>query len=196
VVKSVSLLICPRCWRPLALLGFHVTALDISAVPARVIGRTLRSPNHPVNAIRGFVIGDDSTVTFAHSGPIDAELCLPMHRSADHAPRGGGALSFVTGDLLEPNVCPGPFDVVIERRTLQLFPPDEQISGCDRLVGRLAQRGLFVSHEHQGGWRPGQARTHHAERWLRSKGFVVRSGAGDERYDSAPRLAYLIFSTG
>lgn len=180
----------------LALFGFHVTALDISVVAAEVLGRALRSPDHPVHAIPGFVIGDDNTVTFLHSGPIDAELCPHMHRSADHAPRGGGALSFITGDLMDPDVCGGPFDVVIERRTLQLFPRDEQISACGRLVGRLAERGLFVSHEHQGGWRRDQARTHHAEAWLRSKGFVLRSGAGDERYDSAPRLAFLIFSTG
>jgi hypothetical protein len=180
----------------LAMLGFHVTALDISAVPADVLGRTLRSPQHPVHRIPGFVIGDDNAVTFARSGPIDPELCPAMHRNADHGPKGGGTLAFITGDLMDPHVCPGPFDVVIERRTVQLFPRDEQISACDRLVERLAECGVFVSHEHQGGWRPGQARTHLAEAWLKSRGFVLRSGAEDDQYDSAPRLAYLMFSTG
>jgi hypothetical protein len=180
----------------LALLGFQVTALDISAVPAEVLGRMLRSPEHPVHRIPGFVIGDDNAMTFACSAPIDSELCPPMHRSADHAPKGGGALSFVTGDLMDPGVCPGPFDVVIERRTVQLFPQDAQISALDRLVGRLPERGVFVSHEHQGGWRPGQARTHHAEGWLRSRGFVLRHEAEGDQCDSALRLACLMFSTG
>ena len=74
----------------LALLGFHVTALDISAVPAEVIGRMLRRLDHPVHRIPGFGIGDDDVVTFGCSGPIDSELCPPMHRSADHAPGAAG----------------------------------------------------------------------------------------------------------
>jgi hypothetical protein len=180
----------------LALLGFRVAALDISAVPADVFRRALRSPEHPVHRIPGFLIGDDNAVTFPFDGPIDPELCPPMHRSADHSPKGGGTLTCVTGDLMDPDVCPGPFDVIIERRTVQLFPRSEQLSALHHLVGRLADRGVFVSHEHQGCWRPGEPRRHYAEEWLRSQRFVVRNGAdGDER-DSAPRLAYLMFSTG
>ena len=180
----------------LALLGFQVTALDISAVAARALERMLRGPEHPVHRIPGFAFGDDNAVTVAGDGPIDPELCPDMHRSADHAPKGGGALAFVTGDLMDPEVCPGPFDVVIERRTVQLFPQHEQISALHRLVERLAESGVFVSHEHQGGWEPGETRSHHAEAWLRSRGFVVRSDAEGEQPDSAPRLAYLMFSTG
>jgi hypothetical protein len=180
----------------LTLLGFQVTALDISAVPARVLGRMLHNPEHPAHRIPGFGIGDDNAVTFACDAPIDPELCPAMHRSAAHAPRGGGALAFVTGDLMDPNVCPGPFDVVIERRTVQLFPQHEQISALDRLIGRLAERGVFVSHEHQGGWRPGEPRTHLAEAWLTSRGFVLRSEAEGDPRDSVQRLASLRFSTG
>jgi hypothetical protein len=180
----------------LALLGFHVTALDISVVPADVIGQSFQNPQHPVHRIPGSVIGDNGSVSFAGSGPIDPDLCPPMHRSADHTPRGGGALSFVTADLTDPEVCTGPFDVVIERRTVQLFPPHERLSACGRLVARLAERGVLVSHEHQGGWRPGEARTHFARAWLASKGFAVLSRAADDRHDSAERLAYLVFSSG
>jgi hypothetical protein len=180
----------------LALFGFHVTALDISAVPAHVFGRMLRNPEHPAHRIPGFGIGDDNTVTVACDGPIDSERCPAMHRSAHYAPKGGGVLAFVTGDLMDPNVCPGPFDVVIERRTVQLFPKHEQISALDHLIGRLAERGVFVSQEHQGRWRPGEPRAHHAEAWLRSRGFVLRSEADGNRLDSAKRLASLMFSTG
>jgi len=180
----------------LALLGFQVTALDISAVPAQVFAFMFRSPDHPVHRIPGFRIGNDNTVTVACDGPIDPELCPPMHRSADQAPKGGGALAFVTGDLIDPDVCPGPFDVVIERRTVQLFPQHEHTTALHRLSERLAERGVFVSQEHQGGWRPGEPRTHHAEAWLKSRGFVLESEAKGDQRDSAPRLAYLMFTSG
>jgi hypothetical protein len=178
----------------LALHGFDVTALDISAVPSQVFLRTMQDPEHPVRRIPGFCTGDDGSVAFGASVLIDPEVCPPMHRSADHPPRGGGSVSFVTGNLMKQDVCPGPFDVVIERRTLQLFQGVDQISALDRLVARLGHRGTFVSQEHQGAWRPGDARMHYAEARLKALGFVLRShGTGDK---AAARLAYLIFSTG
>ena len=180
----------------LALLGFRVTALDISAVTAQVLGRMLRNPEHPVHRIPGFGIGDDNAVTFACGGPIDPELCPAIHRSVDRGPRGGGALAFVTGDLMNSDVCAGPFDVVVERRTVQLFPQHERFSALGRLVDRLAGRGVFVSHQHQGWWKPHEPRTHYAEAWLKSQGFVLRSQVEGNQLDSAPRLADLMFSTG
>jgi hypothetical protein len=180
----------------LTLYGFNVTALDISTVPSEVIASALRRPEHPVHGIPGFSIDDTNVVSFGAPGPIEPERCPPMHRSPHHLPKGGGTLSFVTGDLVNPRVCAGPFDVVIERRTVQLFPPEERLPAVQRLVARLADRGLFVSHQHAGGWRPDEPPTHYAEEWLRSQGFVVRSGLDRELADAAPRLASLIFSTG
>ena len=180
----------------LTLYGFDVTALDISTVPSEVIASSLRRPEHPVHGIPGFSIDDANVVTFREAGTIEPDRCPPIHRSADHLPTGGGTLSFVTGDLVTPEVCVGPFDVVIERRTIQLFPPEERLPAVQCLVARLADRGLFVSHQHAGGWRPGESRTHYAQEWLRSEGFVVRSGSDRELADSAPRLASLMFSTG
>ena len=180
----------------LALHGFHVTALDLSAVAAQALGRALRHPEHKLHRIPGFGIGDDTTLTFACDGPIDADLCPAIHRSADFGPRGGGSLALVTGDLMEPDVCPGPFDVVIERRTVQLFPQDERLSALDRLIGRLAERGTLVSHEHQGRWRPGEPRTHYATAHLRASAFVLRAEADGDQCNAAQRLASLMFSTG
>jgi len=86
-------------------------------------------------------------------------------------------LRFVCGDLFDATACPGPFDAVIERCTLQLYSPDERTLGLERLTGRLAQRGLFVSHVHMGGWRPGQPREHYARPWLAAHGFREDPGA-------------------
>jgi len=180
----------------LALFGFDVTALDISAIPAQVYEGMMRDPEHAVHQIPGFGMREDGSVTFGAPGLIDPDLCPAMHRGSDHPPKGGGSLSFVTGDFTTPEICPGPFDVVIERRTLQLFRGVDPIGALDRLVARLGDRGIFVSHEHRGRWKPGDPCTHFAEAWLKSRGFVLRSSADSEECDATARLACLTFSTG
>jgi hypothetical protein len=180
----------------LALHGFDVTALDLSAVPAEVFARKRVDPEHPMHRIPGFAAREDGSVAFGHPGLIPPELCPKMHRSDDHPPRGGGSLAFVTGDLTNPEVCPGPFDVVIERRTLQLFPEAERIVALERLVARLGNRGTIVSHHHMGGWRPGDSRTHFASEPLLARGFVFASAATPGDCESAARFARLMFSTG
>lgn len=179
----------------LALDGFTVTALDISAVPGEVFRALLHDTEHPLSRIPGPNVNDDGSATFAGAGLIDPELCPPMHRSADYPPRGGGSLSFLTGDLVDPAICSGPFDVVIERRTLQLFPEAERLVALDRLIARLSNRGVFVSQQHVGRWRPGDDRTHYADAWLASRGFVMRSETSDDPR-GATRLACLTFSSG
>ncbi len=175
----------------LALHGFRVTAMDISTVPAASFEAGLRDPQHPCHRIAGIRLSDDGSVSFDEGATFDPELIPPMHRSADYLPRGGGALHFVSGDLFDPAICPGPFDVVIERRCVQLFPRTDQPEALERLIARLSPRGTFISHEHQGFWKPGDDRTHYAERWVASHGFAVRP-----RRPHADRLADLIFSTG
>lgn len=150
----------------LATQGFAVTALDISSVPAELMNQR----------------------------PIDALPLANMHGDGPAVLHPGGCFNCVTGDLMDPSVCPGPFDVVIERRTVQLMPEHERRAAFDRLVSRLATDGVFVSQQHVGGWRPGEPRDHYAAGWLNVHGFSPY-----RRHDSAPResrLAWLIFSTG
>ncbi len=180
----------------LALHGFDVVALDISAIPAVLRLANLRDPGHPARRIPGFALSDDGVVTVGGSDPIDPELCPPIHRSAEHPNRGGGSLASVTGDLMDPALCQGPFDVVIERRTVQLFPEAERPAALERLVARLADHGTFVSHEHRGCWRPGDSRTHFASPWLAERGFDLNAW-GDENTQAAEgRIARLMFSSG
>jgi hypothetical protein len=119
-----------------------------------------------------------------------------MHESADYPVRGGGSLSLATGDLADPGVCPGPYDVVIERRTLQLFPEAERLEALNRLVARLSNRGVFVSQEHRGSWKPGDDRTHYADAWLASRGFVMHRDTAARELAVVARLACLTLSTG
>jgi len=43
------------------------------------------------------------------------DFCSP------HIRRQGRRVEFVVGDLLDTTLCPGPFDLIIERRTVQRF---------------------------------------------------------------------------
>jgi hypothetical protein len=179
----------------LALHGFDVVALDISAVPADQRLANLQHPGHPARRIPGFALSNGGVVTLGGSEPIDPELCPPIHRSPEHPNRGGGSLSSVTGDLMDPELCQGPFDVVIERRTVQLFPEADRPAALERLVARLADHGTFVSHEHRGYWRPGDRRTHFAEAWLTERGFAL--DAWNSGMPAAEgRIARLVFSSG
>lgn len=177
----------------LALYGFDVTVLDVSAVPRAVFASIVASPDHAFQKISGFTARGEAEVTFESHGPIDPELCPPMHRSVDHPPKSGGSLRYVTGSLLDSDACPGPFDVVIERRTVQLFRPEERPGALERLANRLGGTGMLISHEHQGGWRPHQSRLHYAAEWAKQNGFETRF---DPAAETATRLAWLFFSTG
>ena len=179
----------------LAVHGFQVTALDLSPVAGARMAKSLCDPDHPMQQIPGFRITDDGVV-FDGSGPIPSQLCPKIHRTDDTAAQRGGSLRFVSGDLTVSDVYPGPFDVVIERRTVQLFPDGEQESALDRLAGRLAARGTLVTHLHDGCGGPDRHRPHHAREWSRSRGFVVDYEVNEEMQRSAQRLVCLRLSTG
>jgi Methyltransferase domain len=109
--------------RALAAGGFDVTALDISPV----------------------------AVSWAEACHVDSRalgrFCSPeLHRP-------GGRVEFVVGDLLDLTVCPGPFDVVVERRTVQSFAEHERSAALSALAGRLND----LSGVRQGEWAPGPA---------------------------------------
>lgn len=186
----------------LALLGFDVTALDLSDVPREQLERARRSADHPLHRVPGLVFREDGSASVAGAGPIDGGFCPTMHRSAAHPNRAGGVLRFVTGDLCDAAVCPGPFDVVVERRTAQLFPEPLRSLVLERLTSRLATPGVFVSQEHHPG-EPRRGGDHFASAWLRDRGFAVAPAGGDaargELLVSAPsrtpvRLALLAFT--
>jgi hypothetical protein len=104
------------------------------------------------------------------------------------------------GDFRDPAVCPGPFDVVIERRTVQLFPDDDRANALQLLADRLDGHGIFLSHCHDARWRPPAARVHLTEPWFEENGFVMDQSWG--RLDSNPAwvkeqlVAWIQMTTG
>ncbi|MGH9309188.1 MAG: hypothetical protein ACRD1U_07430 [Vicinamibacterales bacterium] len=176
----------------LAMHGFHVTALDISKVPSTVLVAALSSLEQSASRISGMRVTPERIVFGEPGCAIPADVCPPIHRTPHRLPQGGGSLASVTGDLIDPAICPGPFDAVIERRTVQLFPEVEREVALDRLASRLGARGLFVSHFHDGCGGPGRWRPHYATGWVASRGFVL----GREAEAEALRLALLVHTSG
>lgn len=139
--------------RALAAAGFEVTALDISSVA--------------VAYAQAYVVDEDGFGRFGR-------YCSP----ALHRP--GGHVEFVVGDLLDPMVCPGPYDVVIERRTVQWFAEQERALALSAIASRLRKVGIFLSQclddpfPIELGW--SQHRTglfHASEFWFREQGWVT-----------------------
>ena len=126
--------------KALALAGFDVTVLDISPLAIKVAQEW--------------------------NVPDEVLLKLIEGRQAGRRRR----VRFVAGDLLDASVCPGPFDVVLERRTLQLYPDEDRPAAMRALAARVATPGIFFSHSHRnlasGVWPANDPSAwFHAEQW-------------------------------
>jgi len=146
----------------LAWAGFDVTALDLS--PFAMEAAKGAAP--PDEFLAGLVGG--------RSGGLN------------------GHVELVVGDLCDGACCPGPYDVVIERMTLQLYPDEERPIAMKAVANRLASRGLFFSHCHDGGWRPPASPRHATESWFVAGGWKIWTG------DTVltERVAWLFTTTG
>lgn len=106
----------------------------------------------------------------------------------------GGKVEFVTGNILDPDVCPGPFDVIIERCTVQNYYSKDIGSVMNPLVERLSENGIFLSHCHNGAWRPPAKRQHFSESWFHEGGWTIWDGHTGRK--PSGRVAWLTLSTG
>lgn len=148
--------------RALAWAGFDVTALDLSPWASEVASEAAPGDEALARLVGG------------RSGGVS------------------GRLEFVVGDLGDPACCPGPYDVVIERKTLQLWPDEARSAATEAVANRLGSRGIFFSHCHDGGWRPSEPRLHRIEPWFAAKGWEFwRPGA-----PLTGRVAWTFMTTG
>jgi hypothetical protein len=148
--------------RALSVAGFDVTALDLSPFAMATCER-MRPPEDYIDR---FLEGRER--------------------------RPGGRVRFVSGDLRDGSLCPGPYDVVIERKTLQLFPPAERLSALKAVTARLADPGILYSHAHNGAWRPGESCEHPLRALMEQEG-LPECQAG---VPPAGRERWLFLSTG
>lgn len=167
--EGTSHVLCAGCGvsqepQALAEAGFQVVALDISP---RAIEITQRLDLYS-EAFEGF--------------------CDPDMR------REGGQVEFVVGDFFDLEVCPGPFDVIIERRTAQLFAKDDLGGAMSVLANRLIPNGIFLSHCHDGGWKPPVEPNHFTKPWFEEHGWAIWNGSPGEK--PSGQVAWLDISTG
>jgi hypothetical protein len=106
----------------------------------------------------------------------------------------GGSVQFVAGDLFD-QACPGPFDMIIERRTVQLFDEADRTRALESLVGRLGAKGILFSQCHAASWRPPGRPVHAAEAWFRAKESITVH-KGRELHSTSGQVAWLLFTTG
>ena len=102
-----------------------------------------------------------------------------------------GKLEYVQGDLHDSSLCRGPYDMIVERRTLQLFPDDRRPRAIAAVADRLAMRGIFFSQSHNGGWRPPEPRIHRLAESFDKQGWP-RLGPGP----LSGRAVWLLMTTG
>jgi len=127
--------------RALAWAGFDVTSVDISPLAAKVASDATPPDDYLAKLVQG------------RSGGLN------------------GRLEFVVGDICDPAGCPGPYDVVIDRRTLQLWPDADRPMAIQAVANRLASRAIFFSQSHDGGWRPPAPRQHRVKPWFVAQGW-------------------------
>lgn len=148
--------------RALAWAGFEVTVLDLSPFATEVAQRATFPDN-----LLNYIVGGRS-------------------------PGSDGHVEFVVGDLCDLACCPGPYDVVIERKTLQLYPPEQRPAALQGIARRLASRGVFFSHCHNGRWRHSEPRIHAHDAWFTAEGWPRWQGETPLN----GRVAWLFMSTG
>jgi hypothetical protein len=151
----------------LAAAGLNVTVLDISGVATR-FAETIHNA----------------------SGGLDFS-------KRRQPPRPGGRVEFVIGDLLDLTMCPGPFDVVIERRTVQVLPEDVRPAALSALSQRLAEVGIFLSvclddpFPPDLGWSQHRSGLYHASQsWFEQNGWTLWDGVPSGSL--AGRVAWLV----
>ena len=148
--------------RALAWAGFDVTALDLSPYATEVA----KEATPPTELLAQLVGG--------RSGGLN------------------GNLKFVSGNLCDAECCPGPYDVVIERLTLQLYSDEYKPRALQAVADRVASPGIFFSQSHNGGWKPPAPCVHANEWWFRAKGWPIWPCDGP----LTTRVAWLLTSTG
>jgi hypothetical protein len=151
--------------RALAWAGFDVTVLDLSPFAMKVASEAA-----PPAEFLAQLVGGRS------AGP-------------------NGDLKFVVGDLCDAACCPGPYDVVIERLTLQLYlckGEGDHSAALQAVANRLASPGIFFSQSHDGAWKPSKPRIHWNESYFRANDWPIWPIDGT----FTTRVAWLFTTTG
>lgn len=101
----------------------------------------------------------------------------------------GGTINYIVGDFTDRSICPGPYDVIITRRTLQYFTRSNFLGVLDLLIEKLTDEGIFVNHTHNA-YDVGFA----IEEYLRLHNFVIHNP--NKELSKGKRIGWLFGSSG
>ncbi len=152
--------------------------------------------------VRGFAAGglqavglDVSRIAIGYAAKCPLFVVYQDRFLDQREQRPGGTVEFVVGNVLDPTTCPGPFDVIVSRGTIQYFHRLNMLdTALQALVNRLSAQGILVIGTH--GDVPAMEPI---TEWLRSHHFTVYFNERQENFLhalSGTRAAWHAMSTG
>ena len=125
---------------------------------------------------------------------IDEEIIRKRYGVEDKTVGPPTRVDWVQGDILDRTCRPGPFDLIVERRTVQLYDEEMRGQALAALADRLTPDGVLFSHCHAGWWRPPEPRPHLSRDWFEARGWPFWNGLPAEKPEG--QVAWLFTTTG
>jgi hypothetical protein len=104
----------------------------------------------PALAYAGFQVDvldiSSAAITYLSNYQLTDKDLMNFYRADQYRP--GGKIDYIVGDFTDINLCPGPYDLIITRRTLQYFTRNNFIAVINTLIARLNDGGVFINHSH------------------------------------------------
>jgi SAM-dependent methyltransferase len=148
----------------LAYIGFDVDVLDIS--------------KEAIDFISNYRLSSDDAKKFF----LEDQHCI------------GGKINYIVGDFRDKSLCPGKYDVVITRRTLQYFTRDNFFGNLNTLIEKLNEGGIFINHTHNA-----YDVNFAIETYLNINGFYIHRSNSNSNFpslDEKKKIAWLFGSSG
>jgi len=159
----------------LAYAGFDVTVLDVSAYANQYLS--------------SYQISGQELKYLSYFDNLNLEE-VPTEEILNKVK----SVKFVTGSIFDNDICPGLFDVIITRRTVQLFnliSEDQLIAAMQSLLNRLTPTGLLINHGHNA-----YAINDFLQDWLLSQGIGASTEINDKLQHKNQKFVYLRGTSG
>lgn len=159
----------------LAYAGFDVTALDVSGYANQYLA------NYQISGQELKYISYFSDLNIEE---ISTEEILQKVKT----------VKFITGSIFDADICPGLFDVIITRRTVQLFniiSQEQVMAAMQSLLNRLSPTGLLINHGHNA-----YAINDFLQNWLLSRGIIASDEIDDKLQHQNQKFVYFQGTSG
>lgn len=150
----------------------------------------------PALAYAGFEVDvldvSQEAIDFLSNYKLTVDDLKKFYSENQHRP--GGKINYIIGDFTDKSICPGGYDVIITRRTLQYFTRNDFFGVLNILIEKLNDGGIFINHTHNA-YDVGFA----IEKYLTIRNFVIYHSLSNTHFPSLPnkrKVAWLFGSSG